>query len=641
MLTRIAVTVVLIATLGCMVEGYYFPGYPKVHPMGGPVKVYVNTLRSPLTLTPYEFYHIPSCQPAVIRTRTDVLGEALFGDQMQNTPYNLRMGQNESCVLLQCRPQDQILVHQYINVLEQFIKYEYRAGISIDNLAAYTDTPYNCNVKNPPERWLRNRPKRGYALGTPEVCTGDGNFINNHLHFNIKYHPQEYNRSEATVVGLSVVPYSIDHERIDSKGNNCNSAFDITSDAPGLTTSAVRNGTKVYWSYSVTWFPSDRTWATRWDEYLHTSIADTNDQVHWIMIIDGLLIAMCIAFLAGMILMRTLHKDFNRYNSEDPDERQNEMGWKLVHADVFRTPSHNAMLSILVGTGVQVVLLCIFMLIFSLMGFLAPNHRGALLMTLILLFVLLSFIQGYVVARLLIFFENKQWKSVFGGALFFPGTLFAIWTFIDIIEWHLDAADAVDLTTYLTLFGFLFGVTVPLSILGASFGFRQPRIDVKIKVGRLAREIPAQRWYHSPPATYLIPPIVPMAILLMELKFILSSIWQGVVYFVFGFLALVFVVWMVTVVMTTIILLYYQLTFEDYRWWWRSLIMPGGMGLHFFGYAVYWYMTQLTIKTTLGTIIYFCYMGAISLAYGMAAGALGFIAGFIFVSKIYSSIKLE
>lgn len=41
--------------------------------------------------------------------------------------------------------------------------------------------------------------------------------------------------------------------------------------------------------------------------------------------------------IVAMILMRTLHLDFNRYNNpENTEEAQEEVGWKLVHADVFR-----------------------------------------------------------------------------------------------------------------------------------------------------------------------------------------------------------------------------------------------------------------------------------------------------------------
>ena len=63
--------------------------------------------------------------------------------------------------------------------------------------------------------------------------------------------------------------------------------------------------------------------------------------------------------MVGMILMRSLHRDINRYNrvptEEEREEEREESGWKLVHADVFRSPTKLPMLfCVMVGTGVQV-----------------------------------------------------------------------------------------------------------------------------------------------------------------------------------------------------------------------------------------------------------------------------------------------
>jgi hypothetical protein len=68
---------------------------------------------------------------------------------------------------------------------------------------------------------------------------------------------------------------------------------------------------------------------------------------------------MIVLFLTGMvamIMMRTLHADLRRYNRTDinSDDAEEETGWKLVHGDVFRPPNHPMLLSVLVGSGIQV-----------------------------------------------------------------------------------------------------------------------------------------------------------------------------------------------------------------------------------------------------------------------------------------------
>ena len=62
-------------------------------------------------------------------------------------------------------------------------------------------------------------------------------------------------------------------------------------------------------------------------------------------------------------MMRTLHKDITKYNLQyekalTEEELQEETGWKLVHADVFRPPQAAMMLSVLIGTGTQVCQAC-------------------------------------------------------------------------------------------------------------------------------------------------------------------------------------------------------------------------------------------------------------------------------------------
>lgn len=37
------------------------------------------------------------------------------------------------------------------------------------------------------------------------------------------------------------------------------------------------------------------------------------------------------------------------------DDAQEEFGWKLVHGDVFRPPGKGMLLSVMLGTGTQVV----------------------------------------------------------------------------------------------------------------------------------------------------------------------------------------------------------------------------------------------------------------------------------------------
>ena len=119
-------------------------------------------------------------------------------------------------------------------------------------------------------------------------------------------------------------------------------------------------------------------WASRWDTYLKMD----DPQIHWFSIINSLMIVLFLTGMVAMIMMRTLHADFQRCSSfdvmwpllcciwfhtertcryremETQEELQEETGWKLVHGDVFRPPSNPMFLAVLVGNGVQVQPYC-------------------------------------------------------------------------------------------------------------------------------------------------------------------------------------------------------------------------------------------------------------------------------------------
>ena len=86
---------------------------------------------------------------------------------------------------------------------------------------------------------------------------------------------------------------------------------------------------------------------------------------------------MMVIFLTGlvaMILLRTLRNDYAKYTRDDDDieslehDISEESGWKLVHGDVFRPPPNLALLAALLGTGVQLALLILFVILITIAG---------------------------------------------------------------------------------------------------------------------------------------------------------------------------------------------------------------------------------------------------------------------------------
>ena len=109
----------------------------------------------------------------------------------------------------------------------------------------------------------------------------------------------------------------------------------------------------------MTWEASDIRWASRWDLYLYMG----DDQIHWFSILNSLAIVLLLSGIVAMIMMRTLRRDFNRYNAEEKEELAEESGWKLVHADVLRPPPFALLLSVSVGTGTQLLLMALLSIV--------------------------------------------------------------------------------------------------------------------------------------------------------------------------------------------------------------------------------------------------------------------------------------
>jgi transmembrane 9 superfamily protein 2/4 len=644
---RAAFVVTAAVLCAALAEGFYLPNMEAVpYKASEEVTLMANVLRSNQEMVPFEYYHLPFCKPdpTKMKVKPESMGELLVGDKMQTSPYTVKMKENVGCAMAtQCSAANQKKVREQLPLLTEFIDNAYRGHLSIDSLPGYNNGTRgfldNCKGTQPVAS--TDAYQRGYALGIGKWCIGE-TIINNHLHFNIKYHQPDPKVDEYRVVGFTIEPLSVRHN--DDHGD-CDANWDYKSGLARenpLFAKAVANGTKLHWTYSTTWINEPNYgWSLRWEAYLNSSYADRDERSHWIYILNSLAIAVCLSIIAGTILMRTLHKDFNTYNNADPDAAQEEVGWKLVHTDVFRPPKHSALLCIVAGTGVQLLFMIVGALIFAVLGFLSPANRGTMLSTLILLFVLMSVMAGYACALLLKMFDNKQWKIVFGCAVMGPGIIMTAWLIINVFNWHAGASDAVPFVTLATLLAMWLLCGVPLVVLGAAFAFRQEVIVNPCRVGKLAREVPDQRWYLSAPFLYVVPATVPFGCALLELRFIWRAMWQGLVYYVFGFLAIIFIVWVVTIALTTVIALYYQLCFENYRWWWRAFVIPSAFGLHLFLFSMYYYSNTLNIKSKTGVLLYFTYSALLSGAYALAAGTVGFLSAFAFVRKIYGSIKID
>lgn len=166
-------------------------------------------------------------------------------------------------------------------------------------------------------------------------------------------------------------------------------------------------------------------------------------------------------------------------------------------------------------------------------------------------------------------------------------------------------------------------------------------MNFPVRTNQIPRAIPAQAWYLHPVITSLLGGILPFGAVSVELYFIMSALWLHQIYYIFGFLFLVLVVLMVTCAEVSILLCYFQLCNEDYRWWWRSFFSSGSSAVFTMLYAVWYNLTQLEMNGLAPILLYYGYMSIISITFFLITGTIGFLAAFWFNNQIYGSIKVD
>jgi len=155
-------------------------------------------------------------------------------------------------------------------------------------------------------------------------------------------------------------------------------------------------------------------------------------------------------------------------------------------------------------------------------------------------------------------------------SVFYPGIFFGIFFVLNLLIWGQKPSGAVPFTTMFAILVLWFGISVPLVLFGSFAGFRLPAIELPVATKSVPRQIPEQPWFVQPVLNSLIGGVLPFGAVFTELFFIMSSVWQHQFYYLFGFLALVLAILIVTCAEISIALTYFQLTAEDYQWWWRS-----------------------------------------------------------------------
>ncbi|XP_073118956.1 transmembrane 9 superfamily member 1-like isoform X2 [Henckelia pumila] len=398
-------------------------------------------------------------------------------------------------------------------------------------------------------------------------------------------------------------------------------------------------------TYSVQWIPTDISFARRFDVYLDHPFFE--HQIHWFSIFNSFMMVMFLTGLVSMILMRTLRNDYAKYAREDDDletlerDANEESGWKLVHGDVFRTPLSLALLSALVGTGAQLAMLVLLVILFAIVGMLYIG-RGAIVTTFIVCYAFTSFISGYVSGGMYSR-HGKNWiKSMILTASLFPFMCFGIGFVLNTVAILYGSLAAIPFGTMVVVFVIWAFISFPLALLGTVVGRNwsgAPNNPCRVKT--IPRPIPEKKWYLKPSVVSMMGGLLPFGSIFIEMYFVFTSFWNYKVYYVYGFMLLVFLILMIVTVCVTIVGTYFLLNAENYHWQWTSFCSAASTAVYVYLYSIYYYSMKTKMSGFFQTSFYFGYTLMFCLGLGILCGAIGYLGSNLFVRRIYRNIKCD
>jgi len=359
---------------------------------------------------------------------------------------------------------------------------------------------------------------------------------------------------------------------------------------------------------------------------------------------------MMVIFLVGlvsMILLRTLRKDYARYSKDDElDEMEkdlgDEYGWKQVHGDVFRAPAYPLLFSSLIGSGYQLISVAACVISFAMIGDLY-QERGSLLGTAIFVYAATSPVNGYFGGSLYSRLGGKQWiKQMVVSAALLPLNVCVMAFTINFIAIYYHASRAIPFGTMVAIACICLFVILPLTLVGTVLGRNlSGQANFPCRINAVPRPIPEKKWFMEPAVITLLGGVLPFVSIFIEMYFIFTSFWAYKIYYVYGFMMLVFVIMIIVTVCVTIVCTYFLLNAEDYRWQWTSFSSAASIALYIYMYAFYYYFFKTKMYGLFQTTFYFGYMALFSSALGMMAGTVGYVGTGFFVHKIYSTVKID
>ena len=589
------------------------------HANGESLSIQAGSLSSRRYIIPFGYTRLNICQSKKIIKTEDTLGEILTGESYYTTGYIANTNIDKYCQVL-CY---NTFSEKNEKIYKKLIRRRYFSNWIVDKLPAGL-IMYNKETR---------QTSLSYFDGIPLGFVADGQFyIYNHLQFHILLNKIDDNRYN--VVGFNILPMSIKHDN--EKPKCVSEAKEILKNL-GMAPQPLQEG-NILFTYDVVYEYSDIPFASRWDHYKTKNVS-----IHWTGIVISEFLVIIASVFIIYIFKKNVNIDIDSYNYRVSQiEEIFENDWKQVAGDVFRPPAVNTLLlSSILGTGTQLLAMFSITLLLGVLGFMNPEKRSNILNIGILFYCFCGLFAGYVAANFYRFWKGESWirVAVF-TSLLFPGTLVLGYSIVNIVLTIEKSNAAVNFSDIASLFFLWLFCTFPLILIGSFFGYKTNQINIPFNINKIPSIIPPKPWYlHYRYITFLTG-LIGFATIFIEFNYVMAALWRHQIYFLATFLWISFLLFIIVVGEMTILVVYYNLCYGDYNWWWKSFIIGSSPVIYFVIYSII-YFFYLKITRLSAMIVYFGLMGMISAMVIFICGTVSVFFSMGFLNRIYSKIRID
>lgn len=596
------------------------------------------------TQIPYDLYYIDICAPEDVSLVPSNLGEILLSGKSYHTGYDLKINQSKVCQKL-CSKK---ISKKSYSRLSKLIKNEYFINYFLDYLpVGLAETKFETHSKT-----------INYNTGIPiGFIKNDEIYINNHYKINVKINEVKINETiqgnkttsnfsnssnsnfttvtRYTIIGFDIEPFSIEM----NNSNKCNFS-DITQNKKEkqYKPQIFRINEEIEFTYDIFFTFTNTTYIERMDKYYNV-----DRSIHWTSIIISGIIICILTVILIFIFTRSIKNEAEIQNVKVASEEEiNEYGWRNIAFDVFRRPERSDLLASLFGTGIQLLSMILYVLLFVSLGILQPRNGGSYFTLMVMVYIFLSILSGYFSARFYKLVHGIKWiKITVITALLFPFIFFFTLSITNAIYWWEGSTTYVDFKNFISLITLWLIGTVPLLLLGTFVALAQKRIQIPCEINPCPGVIPSDiPWYFRVRFSWIFTAFPSFFSVFVELFYIMDSIWKQNLYALNKYLLISLIVLIITSTEISILFTYVNLCKGDYRWWWKSFFASASPGLYIVIFSVL-YLFKMGFTQYSSIVIYLNFMVLLSVIISLICGSSGLFFTFIFLKAIYSRIKLN